>query len=83
MKAIIIRGEINMAINREELHRIIDSIPSHKLPNIADLLRRIYDEDDEPLTAKEELEIQEAEKRIDSGEYTTLEDLLRKYSEER
>ena len=72
-----------MAIDREELHKIIDSLPSDKLPGVADLLKRIYDEDEELLLSSDEYqEVVDAEKRIANGEYITLDELLQKYGED-
>ncbi len=73
-----------MALDREELHRIVDRIPNHKLPSVADLLKRIYDEEEEEELTLEELnEVNEAQERISAGEYVTLDELLRKYGDEK
>ncbi len=69
-----------MAINRDELHRIVDSIPNHKLPRIAELLKSPYLED-EDLTLDEIKEVKEAQERIAKGDYVTLDELLQKYGE--
>jgi hypothetical protein len=71
-----------MAVNREDLHKIIDKIPGHKLPSVADLLKRIYEEDDEKVSEEEMKEIEEAEKRIANGEYITLDELIQDLGDE-
>lgn len=65
-----------MAVSREKLHHIIDQIPENRLPAIEDLLSRIYEEEQEELLAAEAAEINEAKKRIDSGQFSTFEEVF-------
>lgn len=65
-----------MAVNREELKRLIDLVPEDKLNKLRDLLDEWAGD---TLTEKELKEIKEAENRIAKGEFDTLEDLYDKY----
>lgn len=65
-----------MAISREELHHIIDQIAEDHLPTIGDLLNRIYEEEQEELSATETAEIDSAKKRITNGEYATFDEVF-------
>ncbi len=37
------------AVSREQLHRVVDDLPADKLPALAELIRRLIEEDDEPV----------------------------------
>ena len=41
-----------MALSREQLHRVIDHLPAEKLPALADLIEKLIDEEDEPVTTQ-------------------------------
>jgi hypothetical protein len=76
-KLISNKNEVTMmAITREELHHIIDQIPENRLPSIEDLLSRIYEEEQEELSASEAAEIDKAKKRIVNGEYATFDEVF-------
>jgi hypothetical protein len=65
-----------MAMSRQELHHIIDSIPENRLPSIEDLLNSIYEEEQEELSSVEATEIDKAKKRVTNGEYVTFDELF-------
>jgi len=54
-----------LEINKDMLHKLIDSIPKEKLPKAYDLFIRVLDEEDEALTKEELAEIEQAMKDLD------------------
>lgn len=65
-----------MSVSRKHLHEIIDRISEERLPSMNELLKRIYEEEEEELSPKELAELDEAKKRIQEGEYSTFEDVF-------
>lgn len=59
-------GVTCVALSREQLHRVIDDLPADKLPVLADLISKLIDEDDEPVSAQE------------MGEYRRIRDEMRR-----
>ncbi len=43
---------MHVALSQERLHRVMDDLPTDKLPALADLIHTLMDEDDEPLDAE-------------------------------
>lgn len=66
-----------MATKKEELKRIIDSMPEEMLPSPTEFLKSLIPEDDEPLTEEELKRIAKAQEEIEKGNYVTLEELLK------
>ncbi|MDC3426293.1 hypothetical protein NC797_17565 [Aquibacillus sp. 3ASR75-11] len=53
-----------LEINKDMLHKLIDSIPNEKLPKAYELFIDLLDEDDEKLTEDELAEIDQANGRF-------------------
>lgn len=70
-----------MATKKEELKRIIDSMPEEILPSPTEFLRTLIPEDDEPLTEEEIKRIARAKEEIIKGQYITLDELLKELEE--
>lgn len=58
----------SLHINKDMLHKIIESIPNEKLPKAYDLFIELLEEEDEKLTEEELAEIAQAMKELENGE---------------
>lgn len=66
-----------MAISKDELYGLIDRIPVEKYGKVKDVLRDLSIPE-EILTEEEEAKLDEAAKRMDDGEYVTIDELYKK-----
>jgi hypothetical protein len=64
-------------MERKELHRLVEELPEEKLPRMGDLFRYLFDEEELELNDETKKEVDKARERIKSGEYVTLDELLR------
>ncbi len=65
-----------MAVSREQLHRVIDDLPADKLPALAELIRRLIDEDDEPVGREELAEYPRIRDEMRRGETLSFDDVF-------
>ncbi len=65
-----------MAVSREQLHRVIDDLPVDKLPALAELIRQLIDEDDEPVGRKELAEYRRIRDEMRRGETLSFDDVF-------
>lgn len=63
-------------IDRKELHRLVDQLPEEKLPQISEIFRSLFDEEELELNDETKKEIDEARERIKDGEYVSLDELF-------
>lgn len=72
-----------MAMSREQLHRIIDSLPDDRVDFIAKKLTELIVQIDiEPLTPEDVQAIHEARAEFERGESIRLDDLLHELNDE-
>ena len=64
-------------MDRNDLHRLVDELPEGKLPRLSDLFRHLFDEENLELTEETKRELAEARKRVEGGEFVTLDELLK------
>ena len=67
---------MDVALLRDQLHRVIDDLPADKLPALADLICTIIEEDDEPVSAKELAEYQRIRDAMRSGRALSFDDVF-------
>jgi len=72
-----------MAISKKELSELIDKLPDHDVPLVADLVKRLIHPsdgqipyDDEPLTEDDRQAIREAKNEYLEGKTIKFEDIL-------
>ena len=65
-----------MALSREQLHRVIDHLPSDKLPALDDLIDKLIDDDDEPVTDAEIAEYKRIRQEILRGDTASFDDVF-------
>lgn len=65
-----------MALSREQLHRVIDHLPSDKLPALADLIDKLIDEDDEPVSDAEITEYKRIRREMINGDFATIDEVF-------
>lgn len=64
-------------MDRKELHRLVEELPEEKLPRMKDFFRHLFDEESLELNDETKKEVDKARERIKSGEYVTLDELLK------
>ncbi|CAM3206261.1 hypothetical protein FITA111629_09860 [Filibacter tadaridae] len=64
-------------MDRNDLHRLVDELPEGKLPRLSELFRHMFDEEELELNEEAKGELAEARERVKSGEYITLNELLK------
>ncbi|MEK7019493.1 hypothetical protein [Bacillus sp. FSL R9-9410] len=69
-----------MKVTREMLHQMLDQVSDCNLHRIYDLLQSVLD-GDEYITDSEKLEVSEARQRINSGEFVSLESIIKECKE--
>lgn len=67
---------VNSAIEKKELHELIDKLPKAKYKEVAKLLWELSIPEVEP-TEEEKEAIEQARKEIENGEYVTLDELYK------
>jgi len=65
-----------MALSREQLHRIIDHLPPEKLPALAELIDKLVDEDDEPITDEEIAEYKRIRQEMRNGDFVPFDEVF-------
>lgn len=65
-----------MALSREQLHRVIDHLPAEKLPAVADLIEKLIDEDDEPVTDAEIAEYKRIRQEMRNGDFVPFDEVF-------
>lgn len=65
-----------MALSREQLHRVIDHLPTDKLPALADLIDKLIDEDDEPVADSDIAEYRRIREEMLQGETASFDDVF-------
>ena len=55
---------------------LIDDLPAHKLPALAELIRRLIDEDDEPVGSDELAEYRRIRDEMRRGETLSFDDVF-------
>ena len=65
-----------MALSREQLHRVIDHLPAEKLPALADLIEKLIDEDDEPVTDAELAEYKRIRQEMRNGDFVPFDEVF-------
>ncbi|MDC3413689.1 hypothetical protein [Terrihalobacillus insolitus] len=66
-----------LEINKDMLHKLIDSIPNEKLPKAYELFIDLLDEDDEKLTEDELAEIDQAIDDLKNSETYSFEEVFK------
>jgi len=81
-----------MSMEREEIHRLVDAVPEHKLTDIEKILKHAIENenndpvrqalanapfDDEPITDEERERIRHADEDLKNGRTTSMGDLKR------
>lgn len=66
----------SMALSREQLHRVIDHLPSDKLPALADLINKLIDDDDELVTDAEIAEYKRIRQEMLRGDMASFDDVF-------
>ena len=67
---------MGVALLRDQLHRVIGDLPADKLLALADLIRTIIEEDDEPVSAKELTEYRRIREAMRSGKSLSFDDVF-------
>ena len=65
-----------MALSREQLHRVSDHLPAEKLPALADLIEKLIDEDDEPVTDAEISEYKRIRQEMRNGDFVPFDEVF-------
>jgi hypothetical protein len=65
-----------VALSREQLHRVIDHLSPEKLPVLADLIEKLIDEDDEPVTDAEIAEYKRILQEMRNGEFVPFDEVF-------
>lgn len=65
-----------MALSREQLHRVIDHLPPEKLPALAELIDKLVDEDDEPITDEEIAEYKRIRQEMRNGDFVPFDEVF-------
>ena len=65
-----------MALSREQLHRVIDHLPEEKLPALADLIDKLIDEDDEPVSDAEIVEYKRIRQEMRKGDFVSFDEVF-------
>ena len=75
-RVIIWLEAMGLGVSREQFHRLIDDLPSDKLPSLADLIRVLIEEDDEPVSDKEVSHYLKVRKDMLAGKYVDFENVF-------
>ncbi|MCY0900469.1 MAG: hypothetical protein OWU33_16365 [Firmicutes bacterium] len=67
---------MHVTLSREQLHRVIDDLPADKLPALADLISKLIDEDDEPVSAEELAEYRRIRDEMRRGKTLSFDDVF-------
>ncbi|MCY0877416.1 MAG: hypothetical protein OWU84_00500 [Firmicutes bacterium] len=67
---------MQVTLSREQLHRVIDDLPADKLPTLADLISKLIDEDDEPVSAEELAEYRRIRDEMRRGKTLSFDDVF-------
>lgn len=65
-----------LGLSRQQLHRVIDDLPADKLPTLADLIFRLIEEDDEPVSAEELAEYRRILDEMRRGQALAFDDVF-------
>ena len=65
-----------MALSREQLHRVIDHLPVEKLPALADLIDKLIENDDEPVSDAEIAEYKRIRQEMHKGNFVTFDEIF-------
>ena len=65
-----------MAVTREPWHRAIDDVHADKLPALAEVIRRLMDEDDEPVGREERAEYRRIRDEMRRGKTLPFDDVF-------
>lgn len=65
-----------MALSREQLHRVIDHLPENKLPALADLIDKLIDDDDEPVSDTAIVEYKRIRQDMRQGDFVSFDEIF-------
>ena len=65
---------ITATINHQDLHKMIDELPSNKKVILLDFVKLLHDEDDEPLSEEDLKALDQADEEEAAGCFYTLEE---------
>ncbi|WP_258112193.1 hypothetical protein [Alicyclobacillus sp. SP_1] len=65
-----------MALSREQLHRVIDHLPENKLPALADLIDKLIEDDDEPLSDTAIAEYKRIREDMRQGDFVSFDEIF-------
>ncbi|MCI0184388.1 hypothetical protein [Sulfoacidibacillus ferrooxidans] len=65
-----------MALSREQLHRVIDLLPENKLPALADLIDKLIDDDDEPVSDTAIVEYKRIRQDMRQGDFVSFDEIF-------
>jgi len=65
-----------VALSREQFHRLIDDLPADKLPALEDLISKLIDEDDEPVSAEEMADYRRIRDEMRRGKTLSFDDVF-------
>jgi len=66
---------ITATINHQDLHKMIDELPSNKKVILLDFVKLLHDEDDDPLSEDEIAQIEASRRDIETGNVYTIEEV--------
>ena len=62
-------------INHQDLHKMIDELPSNKKVVLMEFIKLLHDEDDDPLSEDEIAQIEASRRDIETGNVYTIEEV--------
>jgi hypothetical protein len=65
-----------MALSREQLHRVIDHLPENKLPALADLIDKLIEDDDEPVSDTAIAEYKRIREDMRQGDFVSFDEIF-------
>ena len=64
------------SVLRGQGHRVIDHLPVERLPALADLIEKLVDEDDEPVTDAEIAEYKRIRQEMRNGDFVPFDEVF-------
>ncbi|MCY0870935.1 MAG: hypothetical protein OWT27_10195 [Firmicutes bacterium] len=65
-----------MALSREQLHRVIDHLPENKLPALTDLIDKLIEDDDEPVSDTAIAEYKRIREDMRQGDFVSFDEIF-------
>lgn len=71
-----LKEETPLTLSREQLHRLVDHLPQEKLPTLADVLKKLIDEDEEWFSDEEIANYRRISQEVKNGEFVLFNDVF-------